>query len=270
MNTIGFIGSGNMAEAIIKGVIASGMYQPQDIMASDVRQERLAAMASQYQIKTTQNNDEVVQFARILMLCVKPQQIRPLLESIQGKTHPDTVVISIAAGITTDVLSKGLAGCQVIRVMPNTPAMVGQGAAAIFSANASKQAVEHTVKLFSAVGRVVIVDKEELIDAVTAVSGSGPAYFFYLMEQMIEAGVRLGLSPEASSQLVLQTASGAALLAQNAANTGQTPAQLRKNVTSPGGTTEAAIKTFTSRGMDGIIQSALTAAYDRSRQLSQG
>jgi pyrroline-5-carboxylate reductase len=268
MDTIGFIGSGNMAEAIIKGVISSGLYKAGEIMASDVRAERLDYIARTYKVRTTQNNEELVGFSKTLLICVKPQSVKQMLDEIAHKIQDNSLVISIAAGITTVSLSKRLSNCQIIRVMPNTPAMVGEGAAALFSANATKESVEHTLKLFSAVGRAVLVDKEELIDAVTAISGSGPAYFFLLMEQMIEAAVKLGLERKTAVELVLQTAKGAAMLAE-AQHPAQSPSELRKKVTSPGGTTEAALNIFAEHQFGLLVQKALTAARDRSRQLAQ-
>lgn len=269
MSTIGFIGSGNMAEAIIKGILAAGLYQSENIIASDVRPERLDAMAREYKIKTTLNNEDVIQYAEVLMICVKPQNVKALLDEIAAKVDNKTLVISIAAGITAAYLSKRLPKCQVIRAMPNTPAMVGQGATGLFSANASKMSMVLAVKLFDAVGNAVIVDKEELIDAVTAVSGSGPAYYFLLMEEMIKAGVQLGLSEKTAEELVLQTAYGASLLAKEAYKRGEKPAELRRKVTSPRGTTEAAISIFQQHGFDGIIRAALQRAVQRSAELSK-
>lgn len=269
MSTIGFIGSGNMAEAIIKGVLAAGLYQSENIIASDVRPERLDAMAREYKIKTTLNNEDVIQYAEVLVICVKPQNVKALLDQIAPKVDNKTLAISIAAGITAAYLSKRLPKCQVIRAMPNTPAMVGQGATGLFSANASKTSMALAVKLFDAVGKAVIVDKEGLIDAVTAVSGSGPAYFFLLMEEMIKAGVQLGLSEKTAEELVLQTAYGTSLLAKEAYKRGEKPAELRRKVTSPRGTTEAAISIFQQHGFDGIIRAALQRAVQRGAELSK-
>jgi pyrroline-5-carboxylate reductase len=268
METIGVIGSGNMAEAIIKGVISSGMYKPKDIMASDIRPERLDFLAKEYKVKTTLNNEELVKHASVLLICVKPQNVKKMLDGIEGKTRNNTLVISIAAGITTTYLAKHLNNCRIIRAMPNTPAMVGKGATALFSANADKAGVEYAAKLFSAVGRAVVVGTEDLMNVVTAISGSGPAYFFLLMEQMIEAAVQLGLEKKTATELVLQTAKGASLLAETQHPT-QSPSELRQKVTSPGGTTEAAINIFTQGQFDLLVQKALTAARDRSRQLAQ-
>ncbi len=269
MNTIGVIGSGNMAEAIIKGILASGLYKSTDIMASDVRPERLEFMAGEYKIKTTLNNEDIVKHSRVILICVKPQNVSTLLDEMAGKLGDKTLVISIAAGITTSYLSKRLSNCQIVRVMPNTPAMIGQGAAALYSANAVKKSMELAVKLFSVVGKAVVVEKEELIDAVTAVSGSGPAYFFLLMEEMVKAGHKLGLPMDITEQLVLQTAYGASMLAKQAYDRGESPAELRRKVTSPHGTTEAAIHVFQKHNLGETIGAALECAMKRSIELSK-
>ena len=269
MDTIGFIGSGNMAEAIIKGVLSSGLYKPKDIMASDVRPERLEAMAGEYKIKTTLNNEDIVKHSRVILICVKPQTVSTLLDEMAGKLGDKTLVISIAAGVTTSYLSNRMPNCQIIRAMPNTPAMVGQGATALYSSNAATASVDLAVKLFGAVGKAVVVNKEELIDAVTAVSGSGPAYFFLLMEEMIKTGQQLGLSKDIAEQLVLQTAYGASVLATQAYDRGESPADLRRKVTSPRGTTEAAIAVFQKHNLSETIAAALERAMQRSIELSK-
>ncbi|MBM4102920.1 MAG: pyrroline-5-carboxylate reductase [Planctomycetes bacterium] len=268
METIGIIGGGNMAEAIIKGILSSGMYKPKDIMASDVRPERLDYIAKTYKVKTTPNNEELVNYAKVVLICVKPQSVKQMLDGIEHKIRDNTLVISIAAGINAAYLAKRLSRCRIIRAMPNTPAMVGEGATALFSANADKAGIEYAAKLFSAVGRAVVVGTEDLMNVVTAVSGSGPAYFFLLMEEMVKAGVKMGLPADIAADLVCQTAKGAGMLANQAHACGESPAELRKKVTSPGGTTEAALEIFTEYHFDVLIQKAVTAACDRSGQLS--
>jgi pyrroline-5-carboxylate reductase len=269
MSTIGVIGSGNMAEAIIKGILASGLYKSRDIMASDVRPERLESMACEYKIKTTLNNQDTVRHAEVILVCVKPQNVKTLLDEIGGKLDDKTLVISIAAGVTSSYLSKRLLNCQIIRAMPNTPAMVGCGVTALYSANAAPKSMELAVRLFGAVGKVVVVDKEELIDAVTAVSGSGPAYFFLLMEELVKTGQQLGLPAVIAEQLVLETAYGAGVLARQAYANGESPADLRRKVTSPRGTTEAAIAVFQKHNLGEIVRAALECARQRSIELSK-
>jgi pyrroline-5-carboxylate reductase len=268
MKTIGFIGGGNMAQALIEGILGKGLFAPEGVWVSDVRAERLAELKKNYGVQVTQVNTELTAEADILVLSVKPQVLGDLLDEIAGSLRPDALIVSIAAGKTCRFILDRLGQVQLVRVMPNTPALVGAGAAGIFNATASAAALKTAIKLFDAVGITVVVDKEDLIDAVTAVSGSGPAYFFLLMEEMINAGVQLGLSETTATELVLQTAHGAALLAQTGQKRDQSPGILRKNVTSPGGTTEAAIKVFEAAHVGPLVQKALTAARDRGRELS--
>jgi len=268
MATIGFIGAGNMAQALIKGIIASGIYKPADIIASDISSERLTLLAGQYDIGTTGSNTEISAQADTIVLSVKPQVISAVLEEIKNAINPAATVISIAAGITTTALANSLPNAAIIRVMPNTPALAGEGMSALFSANASKNALKQALKLFSSVGQALIVETEDMIDAVTAVSGSGPAYFFLLMEEMIKAAENMHLSTDIAEKLVLQTAKGAGILAQKAAENGEKPGQLRKKVTSPGGTTEAALKVFANEGFFLLVKNALNAAQAKSKELS--
>jgi pyrroline-5-carboxylate reductase len=177
-------------------------------------------------------------------------------------------VISIAAGVKVEKITGSLDDVAVVRVMPNTPALLGEGASALFANNKAKSRLEEALKIFSAVGKAVVVDDEGLIDAVTAVSGSGPAYYFLLMEEMTKAGIELGLPEEVSKDLVLQTAKGAALLATERDKEGESPAELRRKVTSPGGTTEAALKVFAEGDFGPLVQAALKRACERSKELS--
>jgi pyrroline-5-carboxylate reductase len=268
MSTIGFIGAGNMAQALIKGIIASGIYKPADIIASDISPERLTCLASQYNIRTSGSNTEISAQTDTIVLSVKPQVMSAVLEEIKTAINPDATVISIAAGITTQTLGKSLPDAVTIRVMPNTPALVGEGMSALFSANASKETMQKALELFSSVGQAIIVETEDLIDAVTAVSGSGPAYYFLLMEEMIKTAENMHISQEIAEILVLQTAKGASMLAQKASRDGEKPADLRKKVTSPGGTTAAALKVFADADYSTIVNNALNAAKARSKELS--
>ncbi len=269
MDTIGFIGAGNMAEAFIKGVITSGLYKPDSVMAADVRSERLKYLVDEYGIKTTMDNAELVAESAIVFLSVKPQSMAKMLDSIAGKLRDDVLVITIAAGITTSYLARRLGDVPIIRTMPNTPAMVDEGATAIFNRNASAEGLEKTIKLFGAVGKTVVLDSEDLLDAVTAVSGSGPAYFFLLMEEMVRSAEELGIPPDAAEELVYQTAKGAGVLAMMAYARNESPSELRRKVTSPGGTTEAAMRVFREGNFGGSVFAAIARARDRGRELSQ-
>ena len=261
METIGLIGAGNMAEAIIRGITTAGIYTAKNIMASDVRPDRLAYIAEEYGIETTQDNVELVNHADVIIICVKPQNVAKMLGVIKGHIKKDTLFISIAAGITTTYLTEQLGNVQIIRV--------DEGATALYSGTASETSMDHAVELFTAVGKAVIVEQEGLIDTVTALSGSGPAYFFLLMEEMVNTARELGLPVEMAEELTFQTAKGAGVLAQQAHARGESPAELRRKVTSPGGTTEAAVHVFLERDFGGTIFSGLKRARDRSIELSR-
>ncbi len=265
MSKIGFIGAGNMATAIIGGIIEAKVFAAGKVFVYDILQEKLSDLHKQFGVKATDSVKELVESADTIVLSVKPQTFVDVLEGIKDHVHKDQTIISIAAGITTAKIAKFLPNNTIIRVMPNTPALVGEGAAALYSGNASMLTMDSAVQIFEAVGIAVVVETEGLIDAVTAVSGSGPAYYFKLMEAMVAAGVKLGLDEEIAKKLVLQTAKGAAVLA---CNSDDEPAELRKKVTSPGGTTAAALKAFEDGNIDGLVETALTAARDRSVELS--
>lgn len=268
MDIIGFIGSGNMAEALIKGIIAVKIYPPENIIVSDIRAERLEYLAKRYAVKTSSDNKALAQNVDVLVLSVKPQNMADALESIKGSIQPDTLVVSIAAGISTTGISEVLGNIAIVRVMPNTPALIGEGASALYANDMARPVLRKAERIFASVGTAVFVDDENLIDAVTAVSGSGPAYYFLLMEEMVKVACKLGISEDIAKKLVLQTAKGAALLALEADKRGETPAELRKKVTSLGGTTEAALKVFSEMGFSSLIETALKSARDRSKELS--
>jgi len=269
MDTIGFIGSGNMAEALIKGVIAAKVYAPEDVFISDIRAERLKFLAKKYGAAPCEKNSDLAAKVQILVLSVKPQNMTEALGSIKNNAGKVKLVISIAAGIKLANIAAVLGDIAIVRVMPNTPALIGEGASALFANKRAKPMLEKALAIFSSVGKAVVVDDEDLIDTVTAVSGSGPAYYFLLMEEMIKAGVGLGLPEDVAKDLVLQTAKGAGLLAVEADKNGESPAELRKKVTSPGGTTEAALKVFAEGKISELISAAITRARDRGRELAK-
>lgn len=268
MSTIGFIGSGNMAEALIRGILTAGVYAPQNVLVSDVRPERLQDLSDRYGVIPCDTNTQVVERSETVVLSVKPQIMTDALQSIKSAAKSGRLFISIAAGVTVAKIAGALGDVPIIRVMPNTPALVGAGASALFANEGAGALLARALSIFSAVGKAVVVPEEGLIDAVTAVSGSGPAYFFLLMEAMIDAAVTLGLPPDVAKDLVLQTAKGAGLLAVEADKNGEAPAVLRRKVTSPHGTTEAALKVFAAHEFQRLVADAVTAARDRSRELS--
>jgi len=266
--TIAFIGSGNMAAALIGGLITDGT-PAEHLLASDPDPARREALAANTGIHTLEDNAEAVARAEVVVLAVKPQVLgkvaRGLAESIQ-QHRP--LVISIAAGIRSDTLQRWLGGeVALVRSMPNTPAMLQAGATALFATpEVTESQREQAESVMRAVGLVQWVDDESLMDAVTALSGSGPAYFFLFMEAMERAGERLDLPADTARLLTLQTALGAARMAIESS---EDPAELRRRVTSPGGTTEQAIERFEKEDLEGIVLRALTAARDRSIELSR-
>jgi len=270
MDKIGFLGAGNMAEALIRGVILADVYKPQNIYISDVRVERLDELSQEYGVGTAQSNSELVSQVNVLVLSVKPHILHEALLSIAQHIDADTLVISIVAGKRMDYITKHLGDMAIVRVMPNTPALIGEGASVLYANAKALATMEKARSVFLCAGKSIIVQEESLIDAVTAVSGSGPAYYFLFMEEMIRAGVTLGLSYEVSKALVLQTAKGAALLAELADREGETPQDLSKKVATPGGTTEAALNVFKDEKLGNTIAAAMRQAYTRSQELSQG
>jgi pyrroline-5-carboxylate reductase len=192
------------------------------------------------------------------------------LESMKGSINEDVLIISIAAGIKISLIASILGDLAIVRVMPNMPAWVDQAASVLCANEKARTKVEKARLIFLSVGKALVVEDEELLDPVTAVSGSGPAYFFLLMQEMIKAGVEMGLSEEEATELVLQTAKGAAILAQKAATEGETPAQLSARVATPNGTTEAAFKVFQAKGFSEMVSAGLHRAAERSRELSAG
>lgn len=265
--TIGFIGGGNMAGSLVGGLIAGG-YGPQDIWVSDVDGEKLADLSSQWQVNTSTDNTHVAAVARVLVLAVKPQVLRTVVKDIAAAVIQHApLIISIAAGIREQDLEHWLNGsAAIVRCMPNTPALVRTGATALHAnarvTDAQRDCAESVMR---AVGLTVWVDDESMLDAVTALSGSGPAYFFLFMEAMEQAALDLGLDRETARLLIEQTAFGAAKVALEV---DESPAELRNRVTSPGGTTEKAIDVFQQGGLHALVIQAMRAARRRSKEMS--
>ena len=268
MGTIGFIGGGNMAEALIKGITSGGVYTAESVFVSDIRKERLLYLSGRYDVVAVEANSVIAEKCDIVVLSVKPQAMKEALGSIKGKLRADGVIVSIAAGVKVCDITAVLGDVGIVRVMPNTPALVAEGASAVFANSKGERFLDKVVSVLDAVGQVVVLEEEGLMDAVTAVSGSGPAYYFLLMEEMIKAGVKLGLSEKVAEKLVLQTAKGAAMLAIDGAQGGEMPGELRRKVTSPGGTTEAALKVFSEGEFGELVSHAIEKARDRGIELS--
>lgn len=259
---IGFIGGGNMAEALIKGILQDGN---KDILVSEPREERRSYLEKTYGIKTTSDNKEVCTNCRIILLAVKPQNMDEVTGEIADALSPDTFIVSIAAGITLAYLSARLRTSKIIRVMPNTPALVQEGMSVLSLRECIHDKEMGLIKgIFMSVGRVLVLP-EKYMDAVTALSGSGPAFFALFAEKMIEAGTALGLTSGDSSELAIQTLIGTAKLLE----TGMPPGKLREMVTSPGGTTAAGLQVFEEKGLGTLVRAVIEAAADRSRELGK-
>jgi pyrroline-5-carboxylate reductase len=264
---IGFLGGGQMAEALIKGIIQAGLFAAGQIVAVDPAPDRRELLGRQYKIAVAADA-AVLADCQIVVLAVKPQVLPGLLRSRRQHFNSRQLVISIAAGVSLDVLAASLAGCdcRLVRVMPNTPALVMAGAAALCGGSlAGEDDLKTAGAIFDAVGRSVVL-KEADMDAVTGLSGSGPAYVFSFIEAMIDAGVKVGLNRGVAETLVLQTVLGSVQLAIHA---GKHPAELRAMVTSPGGTTIAGLHELEKAGFQGIIMDAVEAATRRSRELGE-
>ncbi|MBP8006167.1 pyrroline-5-carboxylate reductase [Acinetobacter sp. NIPH 1852] len=260
-----FIGGGNMAQALIGGLLSRGLPTTRITVSDPV--EQIRQILEEKEIQTTTDNVAAIKDADIVVLAVKPQVLATVLQPLKGLLS-DKLVISIIAGAEIQTLSDLIGGSErIVRVMPNTPALVQTGAHGIYApAAVGTKDRELTSQILAATGLTIWVDNEAQIDAVTAVSGSGPAYFFYLMESMIRAGKNLGLDEKVATALTLQTALGAAQMAITSSNS---PAELRKNVTSPNGTTQAALEVFDRAQISQNIQAALAAAQKRSQELAQ-
>ena len=261
---LAILGAGVMGETLLSGLLRSG-WSADQIVATDRRVERQVELVARYGI-TMLENDQAVAEADTVILVVKPQDMGDLLDEIRDSLKPDTLVISLAAGVDTASIESRLPeGIAVVRVMPNTPAQVDEGMAAISAGSHSdEEHLDRVTEILSATGRVVTVP-ERYQDAVTAISGSGPAYLFFVVEAMIEAGVHLGLPRDIATQLVVQTMLGSAKLLRE---TGEHPTVLRERVTSPGGTTAAAVRQLEDHKVRAAFIGAMEAARDRSRELA--
>ncbi|CAI8788300.1 MULTISPECIES: pyrroline-5-carboxylate reductase [Pseudomonas] len=263
---IAFIGAGNMAASLIGGLRAKGLEAAQ-IRASDPGEETRARVSAEHGIETFADNAQAIDGANVVVLAVKPQAMKAVCEAIRPSLKPDQLVVSIAAGITCASMNNWLGAQPIVRCMPNTPALVRQGASGLFAtAEVSAEQRQQAQELLSAVGIALWLNEEQQLDAVTAVSGSGPAYFFLLIEAMTAAGVKLGLPADIAAQLTLQTALGAAHMA---VSSDVDAAELRRRVTSPAGTTEAAIKSFQANGFEALVEKALGAAAHRSAEMAE-
>lgn len=270
--TIGFLGAGNLAEALVKGLLASGRVTPGQIIAGDRISERLVHMAETYEIKVYNKNHEVAENSDVLFITVKPNDVAGVVRAIAPAVAKNKLIITAAAGVTTKTVLENLkeGGCAgfvpVVRAMPNTPVIVSEGAIGICAGlGAAKSDLELAGALFEAVGKVTVIEDEGLLDAVTGLSGSGPAYVFLFMQAFADAGAAAGLDRKTSLSLALQTTLGAAKLALES---DKGLDELIAMVSSPGGTTVEGLKRLREGGLGATVEKAVLAATARARELS--
>jgi len=262
---ISFIGGGVMAEALIKGIVNSGISNPQDIVVSEPLEERCSYLESEYGIVTVNKNRDLIDKDGLLLLAVKPQTLPKIYSDLSGEIKPDRSVVSIAAGVTSDNICHGLSHTSIIRVMPNTPAQIGQGIS-VWTASgdvpdSDKSFVE---SMLDTLGENYYVEDEKLIDMATALSASGPAYVFLFLESLIEAGVYLGMNRPMAKTLAMKTIQGSVELVKVS---GKHPAELKDMVTSPGGTTIEALVSLENDGFRSAVINGVRAAFERSREM---
>ncbi len=262
-----FIGGGNMAEAILSAILNQHLCHPDDIVVSDINEERLQYLVSHYGVLVTTDKQEAISNSAVIVLAVKPQNLDVVASELQAKLHGEQLLISILAGVTINSITTKTGHQSVVRAMPNTPAQIGEGmtvwtATSVTSELQRKQASS----ILGSMGREVYADSEKYLDMATAVSGSGPAYIFLMAEAMTKAAVNAGLPVDMAQELVVQTIIGSGNLIRQSK---LPPDELRRRVTSPGGTTAAALEKMTESGFEGIINSAVQAAYIRAQQLGQ-
>lgn len=263
--TIALIGAGVMGEAMVKGMLHRGLIAPERIIASDPHEVRGAELIESYGVCFTTDNVEAVMKADIVVLAVKPQVMARVLAGLMGHLRPDTLMLSIAAGFKMQKIIEGCGSPHVVRAMPNTPGQIGEGMT-VWTAtqNVTQEQRRWAEMVLSALGQTLFVDDEKFMDMATALNGSGPSYVFLLMEAMIDAGVHMGFSRQDAQKLVHQTMLGSVKYAIQA---GEHPAALRNQVTSPGGTSAAALYQLEKGGVRTVISKAIWAAYNRSVEL---
>jgi pyrroline-5-carboxylate reductase len=265
---VGFIGGGNMATALIKGFVGAGLHTAAQLCASDVDPAKRTEIKRRLRVAAVAGNADVVRAAKVIVLAVKPQIMDAVLAEVRPLVTPRHLFISIAAGVPTRRLESGLGGkVRVVRVMPNTPALLGKGMAVVVRGRHATAADERlALRLLRAVGKAVAVRDEALLDPVTGLSGSGPAFAYLFAEALIAGGIEAGLAPELATALALQTLRGAAAMLQDS---GDSPQALRAMVTSPGGTTRAGLDELDRRGFFDAVRAAVVVATRRSVELGQ-
>jgi len=267
VGSVAFIGGGVMGEAILKSLLGKGLAKPADISVAEPVESRRKVLEKIYQVRTVEAPHKAAAGAQTVVLSIKPQNLPEVMDDLKGTLNPEQLVLSIIAGATIKTMTEGLGHEAVIRVMPNTPAQIGEGISVWTATEAvSKEQQAAAKELLAALGQEVQVDHEHYLDMATALSGSGPAYVFLFIEALIDAGVHIGMPREMAERLALQTVLGSARFAQAS---GQHPAQLRNMVTSPGGTTAEALLELESGAFRATIIRAVEAAYEKSRALGR-
>ena len=264
---IGFIGAGNMAYALIKGLLSDG-FEAKNINVSDANPELLEKRSSELGVTAQPDNVSLLNNSDIVVFAVKPQVLSVVCHELKNKASTNQLFVSIVAGIKSKDINRWLGGdFALVRTMPNTPALFQSGVTGLYANELVNDLQKKSVNLLlSAVGECFWVNKENLLDAITAISGSGPAYFFLMMQSMKQAAMALGLDEDTADALSIKTSLGASIMATNSGKDSRT---LRAEVTSPNGTTQSAIETFQDQNFEGIVAAATRAAYDRARELSQ-
>ncbi len=262
---IGFIGAGNMAYALISGLINNG-FPASSIKLSDIDAALLSQRESEFGVEVFTNNSQLAMQCDVIVFAVKPKILSSICKQVELHTNRRSLVVSIAAGIKIDNINNWLKGnISIVRTMPNTPALVGKGITGMAANDAvTYEQKKITEQIFGSVGECFWVEEEKMLDAVTALSGSGPAYFFLMIESMTNAGIALGLDKQIAEKLSIQTALGASTMAKQS---GYSPHELRAKVTSKNGTTQAAIKSLQDQNFEIIISNAIHAAFDRAREI---
>jgi pyrroline-5-carboxylate reductase len=265
--TLAFIGSGTMAEAMIKGILNNGLTDSRRIIASGPRPERGRELEERYGVRSTTDNQEAAQAGDIVVLSIKPQVLPVVLDELRGLLRPQQLVFSIVAGAGTETIAQGLQHQAIVRVMPNTPAQMGEGMSVwTGTPKVTEEQRAQAQIILRALGQEIYVGDEDALDMATAVSGTGPTYVFLMMEALVEAAVHLGFSRRVARKLVIQTVLGSVLFA---GESGRHLAELRNMVTSPGGTSAEAIYQLEKGGLRTIISKAVWAAYQKSRLLGE-
>ena len=261
---IAFIGGGVMGEAMMKGILGKGLAKPQDITASDISQKRLSILNQAYGVRTVSDNREAIRGSEVIVLAIKPQNLNEAMKDISGLPQ-EQMVLSIVARASIATIAKSLGHNLIVRAMPNVPAQVGEGITVwTTSDKVSQKQKEVARSIWRALGKEIYVNDEKYLDMATAISGSGPAYIFLVIEALIDAAVHIGWPREMAEELVLQTVLGSAHLMQA---TGKHPAELRNMVTSPGGTTAEGLLRLEAGGLRALLAQAVIAAYEKVTDL---